>query len=48
MASADVEAIKKELVDINSFVRERFDPVTKEVGLLKAGYPILREDHEAR
>ena len=35
MAMTDVEAIKKELVDINAFVRERFDPVTHDVGLLK-------------
>ena len=35
MASADVEAIKGELVDINNFVRERFDPVTHEVDLLR-------------
>ena len=35
MPTADVEAIKKELADINAFVRERFDPVTRDVGLLK-------------
>ena len=35
MSTADVEAIKKELGDINVFVRERFDPVTSEVGLLR-------------
>ena len=35
MSTTDVEAIKKELVDINTFVRERFDPVTAEVGLLR-------------
>ena len=35
MPTADVEAIKKELADINAFVRERFDPVTRDVGLLE-------------
>ena len=35
MASGDIEAIKKDLVDINDFVKERFDPVTKQVDLLK-------------
>ena len=36
MATADIEGIKKDLVDINTFVRERFDPVTDEVDLLKS------------
>jgi hypothetical protein len=35
MPTADVEAIKKELADINVFVRERFDPVKRDVGLLE-------------
>lgn len=35
MATAEVEAIKKELADINAFVKERVDPVTRDVGLLK-------------
>ena len=35
MANLEVETIRKELVEINSLVRERFDPVTEEVGLLK-------------
>ena len=35
MAGAEVEAIKKDLADINAFVKERFDPVTRDVGLLK-------------
>ena len=35
MSTADVEVIKKELADVNSFVRERFDPVSNEVGLLR-------------
>jgi len=35
MPTADVEAIKKELADINAFVRERFDPVKRDVDLLE-------------
>ena len=35
MSTSDIEAIKKELVDISDFVRERFDPVTQDVGLLR-------------
>ena len=35
MTTADIEAIKKDLVDINTFVRKRFDPVTQQVDLLK-------------
>ena len=35
MSTADVESIKKELAGINTFVRERFDPVSSEVGLLR-------------
>ena len=35
MATADIEAIKKDLTDINAFVRERFDPMTRQVDLLK-------------
>lgn len=31
----DIEGIKKDLADINSFVRERFEPVNREVGLLR-------------
>ena len=34
MTTADIEAIKKDLVEINTFVRERFDPVTGQVNLL--------------
>ena len=33
--TTDIEEIKKELADINSFVRERFEPVSREVGLLR-------------
>ena len=35
MATTDVESIKQELAEINSFVRERFDPVAGEVGMLR-------------
>ncbi len=35
MASTDVEAVKKELAEINEFVRGRVVPVEKEVGLLR-------------
>ena len=35
MATTDVEKIRKELADINAFVRERFDPVTQDIGLLR-------------
>ncbi len=35
MATTDIEAIKKDLADINGFVRERFEPVTREVGLVR-------------
>ena len=31
----DIEGIKKDLAEINSFVRERFEPVSREVGLLR-------------
>ena len=35
MTTTDIEGIKKDLADINSFVRERFEPVNREVGLLR-------------
>ena len=35
MSKTDIETIKKELADINTFVQERLDPVTAEVGLVK-------------
>ena len=35
MATTDADAIKKGLAEINDFVRERFDPVSQEMGLLK-------------
>ena len=44
MASADIETIKKDLADINTLVRERFDPVTREVGLLKEETDRIRRD----
>ena len=33
--TTDIEGIKKDLAEINSFVRERFEPVSQEVGLLR-------------
>ena len=44
MAIADIEVIKKDLADINAFVRERFDPVTRDVDLLKEEGDRLRRD----
>ena len=44
MATAEVEAIKKDLADINAFVKERFDPVTRDVGLLKEETERLKQD----
>jgi HK97 family phage major capsid protein len=35
MGTAEIQSIKKDLVEINSFVRDRFDPVTRDVELLK-------------
>ena len=34
MPNADMETIKKDLEEINGFVRERIDPVSSQVGLL--------------
>ena len=44
MASADIEAIKKDLTQINDFVRERIDPVSRDVGLLKEETDRLRRE----
>ena len=33
--TTDIEGIRKDLAGINSFVRERFEPVSREVGLLR-------------
>ena len=44
MATADIETIKKDLADINAFVRERFDPVSQEVDLLKDETERLRQE----
>ena len=44
MANPEVEAIKKKLVEINSIVKDRFDPVTEEVGLLKEEMDRLGRD----
>lgn len=35
MAKADIETIKKDLADINSYVRDRFEPATGEIRLLR-------------
>ena len=35
MSTTDMEAIKKDLVEINAFVQERLDPVDRQTGLLK-------------
>ena len=35
MSTADIDGIKKDLAEISGFVRERIDPVTHEVDLLK-------------
>ena len=44
MATTDIEAIKKDLGDINTFVRDRFDPVTREVDLLRDETDRLKRD----
>ncbi|MXY45753.1 MAG: phage major capsid protein [Chloroflexi bacterium] len=35
MTTTDIQGIRKDLADINSFVRERFEPVSGEIGLLR-------------
>ncbi len=47
MTNTDMDAIKKDLTDINAFVRERFEPVTKEVGLLREETERIRQDVNA-
>ncbi len=47
MTNPDMDAIKKDLIDINAFVRERFEPVTKEVGLLREETERIRQDVNA-
>ena len=44
MATADIDTIKKDLADINSFVRERIDPVAKEVGTVREETERLKRD----
>ncbi len=44
MPTAEMEAIKKELRDINGFVKERIDPVTKEVDMLREESERLRDE----
>ena len=42
MTTTEMETIRKELSGINEFVRERFDPVSEDVGLLKEEAERLR------
>ncbi len=42
MTTTEMESIRKELAGINEFVRERFDPVSQDVGLLKEEAERLR------
>ena len=42
MTTTEMETIRKELAGINAFVRERFDPVSDDVGLLKEEAERLR------
>ena len=42
MTTTEMETIRQELAGINSFVRERFDPVSEDVGLLKEEAERLR------
>lgn len=44
MTTTDMEAIRKDLVDINAFVRERFEPVNREVGLLREETDRIKQD----
>ena len=44
MPTAEMEVIKKELNEINRFVRDRIDPVTKEVDLLREESERLKEE----
>ena len=44
MTTTDIDAIRKNLVDINSFVRERFEPVSREVGVLREETDRIKQD----
>ena len=44
MATAEMESIKKDLVEINTLVRERFNPVTQEIGLLREESDRLKKE----
>ena len=44
MATDDFKEIKKDLVEINTFVRDRFDPVTRDVDLLRGETERLNRD----
>ena len=48
MANSDIETIKKGLVDINTFVKDRFDPATKEMDVLKEESARLKRERAAR
>ncbi len=47
MTTTDIEGIKKDLVDINAFVRERFEPMSRDVGLLREETERIRESLNA-
>lgn len=47
MTTTDMDAIRKNLVDINSFVRERFEPVSREVGVLREETDRIKQDLDA-
>ena len=44
MPTTELESIKKELNDINGFVRDRIDPVTRDVDLLKEESERLKDE----
>ena len=44
MATTDMKEIKKGLAEVNAFVRERFDPVTRKVDLLEEETERLRQE----
>ncbi len=44
MAIEDTEGIRRDLAEINTFVRERLDPVTQRVGLLSEETERLKRD----
>ena len=44
MPSNDIDAIRKDLADINAFVRDRFNPVSREVSILREETDRIRQD----